>query len=101
MEYILIHENDNVLVNLSDGHKYARKPIKEGEPVVKYGFSIGIATRDIAPGEKVHTENLKTALSGVQSYTYQPEFVPPKATAPATSRAFVRRIFSKWLNRSA
>ena len=91
MEYVLIHENDNVKVCLADGHKYAVKRIAKGEPVVKYGFPIGVATKDIAPGERVHTENLRTALSGVESYVYRPDYRAPQQTEPATIRAFLRK----------
>ena len=45
------------------GHKIALRPIASGAPVVKYGQIIGVATRDIAAGELVHTENL--AISAV------------------------------------
>ncbi|MBR3553021.1 MAG: altronate dehydratase [Clostridia bacterium] len=91
MESVLIHPNDNVEVRLSDGHKYAVRKIAAGEPVVKYGFPIGTATRDIAPGARVHTDNLKTALSGVQSYAYHPKASPVQPTAPATIKAYVRK----------
>ena len=40
------------------GHKIALVPIKKGELIIKYGEEIGIATRDIAPGEYVHVHNL-------------------------------------------
>ena len=40
------------------GHKIALAPIKKGELIIKYGEEIGIATRDIAPGEYVHVHNL-------------------------------------------
>ena len=42
------------------GHKFAVVPIKEGDPVRKYGQIIGFAGRAIAPGEHVHVHNLKT-----------------------------------------
>lgn len=48
MEYVTIHPNDTVKVCLQDGHKYARRAIRKGQPVIKYGFPIGIATADIA-----------------------------------------------------
>jgi len=41
------------------GHKFALKTILKGEPVVKYGASIGRATADIAPGMHIHTHNLE------------------------------------------
>ena len=40
------------------GHKLALEPIAQGEPVLKYGQRIGIATRDIVPGDLVHVDNL-------------------------------------------
>ena len=46
-----IHEKDNVLVDVTSGHKYAACAIAAGEKVIKYGFPIGIATADIAEGE--------------------------------------------------
>jgi hypothetical protein len=40
------------------GHKVALARIRAGQPVIKYGSSIGVATADIAPGAHVHTHNL-------------------------------------------
>jgi altronate hydrolase len=40
------------------GHKIATRRIAAGEPVTKYGQVIGFASREIAPGEHVHTQNL-------------------------------------------
>jgi altronate hydrolase len=42
------------------GHKIATAVIKRGEAVRKYGQIIGFATRDIFPGEHVHTQNLES-----------------------------------------
>lgn len=39
------------------GHKIARRAIAQGEPIVKYGQVIGLATRPIAAGEHVHGHN--------------------------------------------
>ncbi|MDE6469515.1 MAG: altronate dehydratase family protein, partial [Eubacterium sp.] len=72
MELVLIHPDDNVEVNLDNGHKYAVCNIKKGESIIKYGYPIGIAKADIDAGEHVHSHNLKTALSGEQEYTYIP-----------------------------
>lgn len=91
MGYVLIHSDDNVKVNLDNGHKYAAKDIIKGENIIKYGFSIGITTQDIALGEHVHTHNLKTALSGIDDYIYQPEIKPFKDESPATIKAYVRK----------
>lgn len=49
-----------VLDRLPVGHKVAVIPIRAGEKVMKFGCPIGSATRDIAPGQHVHTHNLKS-----------------------------------------
>jgi altronate hydrolase len=74
---IQIHPSDNVAVavganaKVPAGHKIALRPIKAGSPVVKYGFVIGSAARDIAAGEWVHSDNLQTNLSGELKYEYR------------------------------
>lgn len=42
------------------GHKFAIKEIKKGDHVIKYGESIGTATRDILVGEHVHVHNVES-----------------------------------------
>lgn len=54
------------------GHKFALRPIRAGESVIKYGFPIGEAKCDIAVGEHVHVHNLKTLLSSELSYEHHP-----------------------------
>lgn len=73
MSLLTIHPNDNVAVDLDNGHKVALKDIHEGENVIKYGFPIGHATENIKSGERVHTDNLKTNLSEKLSYSYNHE----------------------------
>ncbi|MBO5926961.1 MAG: altronate dehydratase, partial [Clostridia bacterium] len=75
---MLINKLDNVEVNVKDGHKYAVCDIKKGENVIKYGSPIGHATEDIKKGEHVHTHNVKTNLSSVLEYVYEPEFYDVK-----------------------
>ena len=58
--------------DVARGHKFAIRPIAEGEEVVKYGYPIGVATCAIAPGEWIHTHNLRTGLNDCLEYTYQP-----------------------------
>ena len=71
-----IHPSDNVEVR-ADGQKYALYAVKNDENIIKYGFPIGHATRDIEIGEKVSPENLKSNLSGMGDWTYTPcETVP-------------------------
>ena len=74
---VIINPKDNVGVNLTGndtipaGHKYALKPIKSGEPIIKYGEVIGRATCDINAGDWVHTHNVKSHLDETPTYTYQ------------------------------
>jgi altronate hydrolase len=46
------------------GHKIALNRIGKGENVIKYGFPIGHAERNILSGQLVHTHNMHTDLSG-------------------------------------
>ncbi len=72
MSLLKINPLDNVAVDTSTGHKEALSDIKCGENVIKYGFPIGHATKDIKKGERVHTDNLATNLKDKLEYTYQP-----------------------------
>ena len=99
-----IHEADNVATAIADiapgttlfagsdlraavavgrGHKIALAPIARGAAVIKYGFPIGVATADIAPGEHVHSHNLATALSSEGDYAYAPPVGAALARAPS------------------
>lgn len=65
--------DDKVLVPslaIARGHKMALCPVREGEPVLRYGWPIGLASKDIAPGDHVHTHNLTTALQPGGALTY-------------------------------
>ena len=46
---------------IAAGHKIALQSIAAGNPVIKYGSPIGLASRDIAPGAHVHTHNLSSS----------------------------------------
>ncbi|MBR6744624.1 MAG: altronate dehydratase [Clostridia bacterium] len=76
MSAMMIDKKDNVGVCLEGnatvpaGHKYALRPIAEGEAVVKYGEIIGRATRPITEGEWVHTHNLRSHLDESVEYAY-------------------------------
>ena len=58
------------------GHKFAVRRIAKGERIVKYGAPIGVASRDIAPGEYVHTHNMESAY--IPTYTLEEgrQFIP-------------------------
>jgi altronate hydrolase len=73
------------------GHKLARRPIAAGDPILKFGFPIGRATRAIQPGEHVHSHNCATALGGTGSYRYAPvPAKPPRAPLAATFMGYRR-----------
>ena len=113
MRYLKINPLDNVAVALTDleygftaevdgkaitlkediarGHKFAICNIAANDNVIKYGAPIGHATADIAPGEWVHTRNIKTNLSGVIEYSYTPEIPAEKQLAPVPEFMGYRR----------
>lgn len=96
-EFIKIHPSDSVAVALKpldkdreievagqkvvlledvpQGHKFALKDIQAGEPITKYGASIGLAKEDIKEGAWIHTHNVKTGLGDLLEYSYQPQLV--------------------------
>ncbi len=108
-DFIKIHQNDNVAVALRtipagtvfegvsaraeipQGHKMALLPMKEQDQIVKYGFSIGHATTDIAAGDWVHTHNMATNLSGEIEYKYEPQVNDLKEMPPQTFQGYRRR----------
>nr|WP_295970834.1 UxaA family hydrolase [uncultured Bacillus sp.] len=47
-----------VMQNIPIYHKLSLIEIKKGDAVIKYGESIGTASRDIHIGEHVHTHNV-------------------------------------------
>lgn len=57
------------------GHKIAVHSIAVGDQVIKYGAPIGSATVPIAPGDYVHTHNLRS------------DYLPTFARGATTSRS--------------
>ena len=47
-----------ILSDIPYGHKVALKAIHVGEDIIKYGESLGEATKEIVPGDYVHVHNL-------------------------------------------
>ncbi len=91
MGFVIIHSDDNVKVNLQNGHKYAVRDIRLGEQIIKYGFPIGTATQDIKAGEHVHSHNLQTALSGEKEYAYTPVVQNFAKEKPITITVYPRK----------
>jgi len=91
----IIHPKDCVEINLDGsngrllGHKYALNDIAIGEPIIKYGMPIGTATEFIPQGAHVHTHNIKTNLSDVVDYTYQPVDQTPIAKKHGSTKVRV------------
>lgn len=54
------------------GHKFALKDFAEGENVIKYGYPIGHARKAQKQGDWMNENNIKTNLSGLLEYTYNP-----------------------------
>lgn len=81
--FLTINDKDNVATALEDlfpgelvgelikkGHKFSLRPIKRGERVIKYGYTIGFATRDIESGHWVHTHNMESSLNIAKDFKY-------------------------------
>jgi len=102
---IRLHPNDDVVIartqlvggtNLLDekitvsglvppGHKVATRAIKTGEPVRRYNQIIGFASRDIAPGEHVHLNNLAMGGSFERDYAFGADAKPTQYVSPAAT----------------
>ena len=93
MKTLKINEKDNVAVMLDGGlrgHKVALTDIKKGQDIIKYGYSIGHAAKDIKKGEHIHTHNLKTNLSATMEYSYNPIHYELPAQPKRTFMGYVR-----------
>ena len=77
--------------DLPMGHKAALRDIRAGEAVIKYGYPIGEATQDIPAGGHVHTQNLRTLLSGAKDYTRHPVNPAQDKIRPATFMGYPRK----------
>ncbi len=80
----LLDEKLTVSGLVPPGHKVAARAIRKGEPVRRYNQIIGFASRDIAPGEHVHLNNLQMG-SFARDYAFgvdakPTDFVEPPAT---------------------
>lgn len=70
------------------GHKFALRPVSQGQPVRRYGQVIGFATQPILPGEHVHSHNL--AVGGMQlDYQIGVDARPVTMVPPEARRTFM------------
>jgi len=90
VDNVIIDRADNVAVSLKTGHKTALTDIAKGQAVIKYGYPIGLASKNIKKDEHVHIHNLVTGLGEVLDYEYKPDFTQLNLTEPATIEAYVR-----------
>ena len=70
-----IEVDGKVITLLQDtpaGHKVLINDAAEGQDIIKYGYPIGHAKKDLKQGEWVNENNLKTNLAGTLEYTYNP-----------------------------
>lgn len=61
-----------LLQDVPAGHKVLIEDKNEGEDIIKYGYPIGHAKKNLKAGEWVNENNLKTNLAGTLEYTYNP-----------------------------
>ena len=108
---IRLHNSDNVVVArvdipagtkvpeeqvicrdpISFGHKVAACAIKAGDAVKKYGQIIGFASKDIQPGEHVHTHNIAMkAFDRDYAIGADAELEPEYEAEPAAFKGIVR-----------
>ncbi len=81
-------ERITVRDDIRPGHKIARRARRTGEPVRRYGQVIGFATRDIAVGEHVHTQNLDIGELSADRYEIGVDVKPVNYYPPAAMRYF-------------
>ncbi len=85
-------DGENIILrsDVPAGHKFALCDIPTGENVIKYAFPIGHAKCDIEKGEHIHTHNLKSNLSDLLQYSYQPNFSEVKSRTARTFMGYRR-----------
>ena len=105
--YIKIHLNDKVAValcplaagtavsidgleltlleDIPQGHKFALQDLTAEEPVIKYGYPIGITKEPVRAGGWIHVHNMKTGLGDLLTYTYDKQ---PSELQPTEERFF-------------
>src|SRR5881409_1318443 len=72
--------------DIRPGHKVARAAVRTGAPVRRYGQVIGFATRDIAVGDHVHTQNLGIGELGADRYETSVDVRPVDFYPPGEMR---------------
>jgi altronate hydrolase len=74
------------------GHKIALRPLREGDPVRKYGQVIGYATADLRPGDWVHNPNMGVGpLNLAYEFGSEVRTLPPSPHAGRTFMGYARK----------
>ncbi|MCL2253393.1 MAG: altronate dehydratase family protein [Lachnospiraceae bacterium] len=89
-EFFINNKKITAAKDIAMGHKIALFDIPIGKELIKYGYSIGIASIDIKAGDHVHSHNLKTNLSDNLEYTYAPAFLKTEASKQGDFMGFKR-----------
>ena len=84
-----------LLEDIERGHKFALRPIKAGEKIIKYGEVIGSAKCDISQGEHVHTNNMRTDLDSKSEYKYNKAEIAPQEQRESVEVEVYERAFGK------
>ena len=72
------------------GHKFALRAVAAGEPIRRYGQIIGFATKDVRPGQHVHSHNLAVGEGTLElDYAYCSEYEPVEYVPEAERRTFM------------
>ncbi|MEZ4564588.1 MAG: altronate dehydratase family protein [Thermomicrobiales bacterium] len=71
------------------GHKVALRHIPEGGEVRRYNQIIGFATKEIKPGDHVHSHNLSVGEGLELDYAISTEYVPVEMVPEAERRTFM------------
>src|SRR5262245_33636711 len=74
--------------DIKPGHKIARRDVRRGDPVRRYGQVIGFATQGIAAGEHVHTHNLDIGELTADRYEIGVDVRPVTMYPPGEMRYF-------------
>lgn len=74
-----------LLEDIPQGHKFALTDLSCEEPVIKYGYPIGITKEPVKTGQWIHIHNMKTSLGDLLHYTYNKQNV---TLAPTKERFF-------------
>ncbi len=105
--FLRIHPSDNVAVALraaepgavfdgvtviepiAAGHKVALRDLGVGDPVVKYGHALGVASAPVAAGAHVHSHNLRSSLADkLEELRFADVARPRPAPAPRAADTF-------------